>query len=196
MQEKEGAQGKEMKILKCVKCERVYIFDSVSEHCPDCHGTLKKETIATVEHPKEYQVKIRPMEPGDIGVIFEIDRRLTGIERAITHADLITRNLGETLDLSYVAEVGNQVVGFLLAWHAYVGEPVVEAGLIQGLGVDPDYSRHGIATKLVNSLLDRCRSKGPKTVRVILSERDSRMEGFFSYMGFRRAQLIVFDKIL
>jgi predicted N-acetyltransferase YhbS len=196
MEEKEGTQQKETKILKCVKCGKVYIFDSVSEHCPDCHGALRKETIVAVEHPKEYQVKIRPMEAGDIDVVFEIDRRLTGIERAITHAELITGDLGETLDLSFVAEVSNQVVGFILARHAYVGEPVVEAGLIQGLGVHPDYSRHGIATKLVNSLLDRCRSKGPKTVRVILSERDSRMEGLFSYMGFRRAQLIVFDKIL
>ncbi len=196
MERKEGPQRKEIKILKCVRCGKEYVFDSVSQNCPDCHGALKKETLVIIEHAREYKVKIRPMEPGDIGVIFEIDRRLTGIERAITHADLITQDLGGTLDLSFVAEVGNQVVGFLLARHAYVGEPVVEAGLIQGLGIDPDYSRQGIATKLVNSLLDRCRSKGPKTVRVVLSERDSRMEGFFSYMGFRRAQLIVYDKIL
>jgi predicted N-acetyltransferase YhbS len=194
--ESKGLQRREMKILKCVKCGKGYVFDSVSQKCPDCHGALKKETIVTVEHTREYQVKIRSMEPEDIGAIFEIDRRLTGIERAVTHADLITGDLGHALDLSFVAEVANQVVGFLLARHAYIGEPVVEAGLIQGLGVDPDYSRQGIATKLLNSLLERCRSKGPKIVRVILSERDSQMEGFFSYMGFRRAQLIVYDKLL
>lgn len=196
MEEKEGAQSKEMKTLKCIKCGKVYIFDKVSKHCPDCHGALKIETIMTVEHPKDYQVRIRPMEPGDIGAISEIDRKLTGIVRAVTHANLITRELGETLDLSFVAEVSDQVAGFLLARHAYVGEPVIEAGLIQGMGVDPEYSRYGVATKLVNSLLDRCRSNGPRTVRVILSERNSQMEGFFSYMGFRRAQLIVYDKIL
>ncbi len=196
MESAKKPQRKEMEILKCANCGKEYIFDSVSQNCPQCKGTLKKETILTVEQAGQYEAKIRPMEPGDIGAIFEIDRRLTGIERAITHTDLITRDLGGTLDLSFVAEVGDEVVGFLLARHAYVGEPVVEAGLIHGLGVDPDYSRLGIATRLVNSLLERCRSKGPKTVRVILSERDSRMEGFFSYMGFRRAQLIVYDKVL
>jgi predicted N-acetyltransferase YhbS len=194
MAEQEGTQSTQMKALKCLGCGKVYIYDKVSGHCPDCHGTLTIETITTVAHPRDYHVRIRPMEPGDIGAIVEIERKLTGIVRAASHADLIRGELGATSDLSCVAEIGGQVAGFLLARHAYVGEPVIEAGLIQGMGVDPEYARYGVATKLVNSLLDRCRTKGPKTVRVVLSERTSQMEGFFSYMGFRRAQLVVYDK--
>ncbi len=130
------------------------------------------------------------MEPEDITAVLGIDRKISGIRRAITYTDLITGDLGGVLDLSVVAEVGGQVTGFILARHAYVGEPVVEVGLIQILGVGPDYWGQGIGTKLANALLERCRSKGLKTVRIMVNERDSQLQGFFAHMGFRRGHLI------
>ena len=144
----------------------------------------------------EDKLRIRPMEPEDITVVLEIDRKISGVRRAITYTDLITGDLGGVLDLSFVAEVGGQVAGFILARHAYVGEPVVEAGLIQILGVDPDYWRQGIASKLVNALLEQCRSKGLKTVRIMVNERDSQLQAFFAGMGFRRGHLIDYTKTL
>lgn len=45
MERKEGPERKEVKILKCVKCGKEYIFDSVSRNCPGCKGALKKETV-------------------------------------------------------------------------------------------------------------------------------------------------------
>jgi ribosomal protein S18 acetylase RimI-like enzyme len=88
------------------------------------------------------------------------------------------------------------VAGFILARRAYVGEPVTEAGLIQILGVDPDYWRQGIATKLVNALLDTCRSKKLSAVRIIIDERDSQLQGLFEHLGFRRGELIDYTKTL
>ena len=134
------------------------------------------------------------MEPEDIDQVLAIDRKISGVRRAITYTDLITGDLGGVLDLSVVAEVNGQVAGFILARHAYVGEPVVESGLIQILGVDPDYWRQGIATKLVNALLELCQSKGLKTVRIMVNERDSQLQDFFKHMGFRRGQLIDYSK--
>ena len=136
------------------------------------------------------------MEHEDITAVLAIDRRITGVRRAVTYTDLITGDLGKVLDLSVVAEVAGEVVGFILARHAYVGEPVVEVGLIQILGVDPDYWGQGIASKLMNALLERCQSKGLKTVRVMLNEADSQLHGFFSHSGFRRGHLIDFTKTL
>lgn len=144
----------------------------------------------------EGKVTIRPMEPEDIDAILTIDRKITGVRRAITYTDLITGYLGGTLDLSFVAEINGQVAGLIMARLAYVGEPVTEVGLIQILGVDPDYQRRGIATKLVNVMLEHCKSKGVKTVRVTIKERDSQMRGFFERMGFSRGQLIDYSKIL
>ena len=82
-----------------------------------------------------------------------------------------------------------------MARHAYVGA-VGEAGLIHIIGVDPDYWRQGIATKLVNALLERCQSKGLKTARTMINERDNQLQGFFQRIGFRRGQLIDYTKTL
>lgn len=142
------------------------------------------------------RVRIRPMEHEDIDSVLAIDRKITGVRRAVTYTDLITGDLGGVLALSVVAEVNGQVAGFILARRAYVGEPVTEAGLIQILGVDPDYWRQGIATKLVDALLDTCRSKKLSAVRIIINERDSQLQGLFDHLGFRRGELIDYTKTL
>jgi len=142
------------------------------------------------------RVRIRPMEHEDIDSVLAIDRKITGVRRAVTYTDLITGDLGGVLALSVVAEVNGQVAGFILARRAYVGEPVTEAGLIQILGVDPDYWRQGIATKLVDALLDTCRSKKLSAVRIIINERDSQLQGLFEHLGFRRGELIDYTKTL
>jgi len=145
---------------------------------------------------KESKIRIRPMEPEDIESFLAIDRKISGVRRAVTYTDLITGDLGGVLDLSFVAEVDGQVAGFILARRAYVGEPVTEVGLIQILGVDPDYWHQGIASKLVNELLDACQSKKLNAVRIMVNERDSQLQGLFAHMGFRRGQLIDYTKTL
>ena len=150
----------------------------------------------TAVERRESKIRIRPMEPEDIDNVLVIDRKISGVRRAVTYTDLITGDLGGVLDLSFVAEVDGQVAGFILARLAYVGEPVMEVGLIQILGVDPDYWRQGIATKLVNVLLERCQSKGLKTVRIMVNERDSQLQNFFQRLGFRRGQLIDYTRTL
>lgn len=150
----------------------------------------------TAVERRESKIRIRPMEPEDIDNVLVIDRKISGVRRAVTYTDLITGDLGGVLDLSFVAEVDGQVAGFILARLAYVGEPVMEVGLVQILGVDPDYWRQGIATKLVNVLLERCQSKGLKTVRIMVNERDSQLQNFFQRLGFRRGQLIDYTRTL
>ena len=145
---------------------------------------------------RESKIRIRPMEPEDIDSVLAIDRKISGVRRAVTYTDLITGDLGGVLDLSFVAEVDGQVAGFILARRAYVGEPVTEVGLIQILGVDPDYWRQGIASKLVNALLDTCQSKRLNAVRIMVNQRDSQLQRFFAHMGFHRGQLIDYTKTL
>ena len=126
------------------------------------------------------QAVLRPMEPEDISAVLEIDRKISGKKRAVTYMDLITGNLGGELDLSFVADIQGQVCGFILARRAYIGEPVMEVGLIQILGVDPKYQRQGIATKLVNMMLETSKAKGLNYVRTMLNNRDSLLQEFFS----------------
>ena len=150
----------------------------------------------TSQQVDESNIRIRPMEHEDISAVLAIDRSITGVKRAVTYTDLITGDLGKVLDLSVVAEFRGEVVGFILARHAVVGEPVGEAGLIQIFGVDPDHWRLGIGGKMMNFLLERCRGKGLKTVRILVNESDSQLQDFMKHIGFKRSQLIDFAKNL
>ena len=77
-----------------------------------------------------------------------------------------------------------------------MAEKVTEACVIQILGVDPDYGRRGIATKLIQRQLEECRNRGIKQVRVMLEERDSPLQNFFKRMGFDRSRFLVYSKSL
>ncbi len=131
-------------------------------------------------------VKIRPMEPEDISGILEVDQKISGVQRALTYRDLVREALGGQIDMSFVAEVDNQFVEFVMAYLTYVREQVSEACVIQIFGVDPQYQRQGIASKLIQALLDKCRSQKIKLVRVMIDERDSELQGFFKRLGFDR----------
>ena len=142
------------------------------------------------------KVKIRPMESEDITGILEVDRKISGVQRAITYRDLVREALGGQMDVSFVAEVGNQMVGFILAYLTYVREQVTEACVIQIFGVGHQYQGQGIATQLIQKQLDECRSKGIKLIRVMLEERDDELQKFFKRLGFDRGHYIDYSKIL
>ena len=141
-------------------------------------------------------VKIRPMEPEDISGILEVDRKISGVARALTYRDLVREALGGQIDMTFVAEVDNQFVGFVMAYLTYVREQVSEACVIQFFGVDRKYQKQGIATKLIQALLDKCRSKKIKLARVMIDERDGELQGFFKRLGFDRGHYIDYSKNL
>ena len=143
---------------------------------------------------QQVNVEIRPMEPEDISGILVVDRKISGVQRALTYRDLVREALRGQIDMSFVAEVDNHFVGFVMAYLTYVREQVSEACVIQIFGVDPKYQRQGIASKLIQALLDKCRSKKIKLVRVMIDERDSELQGFFKRMGFDRDRYIDFSK--
>jgi ribosomal protein S18 acetylase RimI-like enzyme len=145
---------------------------------------------------KETKIRVRPMEPADIDSVLAIDRKITGVRRAATYTDLLIGDLGKIPDLSFVAEVNGEVQGFLLARRAYFGEPFTEVGLIQILGVDPDYWRQGIASQLINALVETSQAKKLNAVRIMVDESDNQLQALFSHMGFKRGKLIDYTKAL
>ncbi|MBS3920193.1 MAG: GNAT family N-acetyltransferase [Deltaproteobacteria bacterium] len=142
------------------------------------------------------EMKIRPMEPEDINGILEVDRKISGMDRAVTYQDLVRKGLGGEVDVSFVAEVDNQLVGFLLAYLTYVREELSEACVIQIFGVDPAYQKRGTASKLIQALMEKCRAKKIKLIRVMLAERDGDLQGFFKRLGFEHGRYIEYSKSL
>jgi ribosomal protein S18 acetylase RimI-like enzyme len=144
----------------------------------------------------EAKVKIRPMEPEDINGILEVDRKISGVQEALTYRDLVREAFGGEVDMSFVAGVDDQFVGFILAYLTYVREQVSEACVIQIFRVDPKYQRQGIATKLLQALVDKSRSKKMKLLRVMTDERNNELQNFFKRQGFDRGRCIDYSKSL
>jgi len=153
-------------------------------------------------------VNIRRMGRSDIDAVLAIynkvrEEKIPGIKRSrlsyrgiLTYEEVASTDPGGPLDLSFVSEVDGQVVGFIWSRLAYVGIPVDEVGIIQMLVVDPDYQRHGIASRLVNALLDHCHAKGINTVRAVLDERHWELRNYFQSLGFRRSELVIYTRTL
>jgi len=142
------------------------------------------------------EVRIRPMEPEDINGILDVDRKISGAQRAITYRDLVREALGGEVDVSFVAEIDNQFVGFVLAYLTYVREQISEACVIQIFGVDPKYQKQGVASKLIRALIEKCRTKKIKLIRVMLDERDGDLQGFFKRLGFDRGRYVDYSKTI
>jgi ribosomal protein S18 acetylase RimI-like enzyme len=152
------------------------------------------------------ELKIRPMERGDINSITAIynkirEEKIPGVKRsrlsyrkALTYDEVALTNPGGPLDLSLVAEADGKPVGFIWSGLAYVGIPVDEVGLIYMLIVDPDYQKKGIAAKLVNALTKRCRDRRVNTVRAVLDEREWELQNYFQKLGFKRSELAIFTR--
>ena len=142
----------------------------------------------------EGALNLRRMTRSDIDGVLGIDRKIGGGRGLITYRDMVAVDPGGALDLSFVAEVGGKVAGFILARLTYVGVPFVEIAVIQAIVVDPDYQRRGIASRLVNSLLGYCHAEGINTIRAVAEERNADLKRFFQRLGFRRSELINYVK--
>ena len=166
------------------------------------------------------ETKVRPMTLEDLDAIFSIDRRIRGMGKAITYAnlttehiftidkhvgrlakpisyvDLITRDVSGLLELGLVSEVEAHVRGFILGQVTHAGEAATKVGVILILGVHPEHWRKSIATELVNALCEKYRAKGIRTVRIGIDQRDKDLLGFFEHMGFSVGHLIDYSKAL
>src|SRR3990170_4278916 len=143
---------------------------------------------------KRGSITVRPMADEDITAVLEIDRKITGKERAVTYRDLVDSYIGGDLGLSCVAESDGKVVGFVMGRLSYSEFPVVESGRIQIIGVDPDYWRRGIGTLLVQGFVDLCRRKGIGLAHMAVNTRDGDLQAFLQGIGFAKRQLVDFWK--
>ncbi len=143
---------------------------------------------------KEKDINLRRMAQTDIDAVLALDRKVGRGQNHITYRDMIATDPCGPLDLSFVAEIDNKVVGFVLARLAYLYIPFTEVCLIHGIVADPEYRGHHIGSKLVNELISHCELEGINTVRALVAEHDTELRKFVEYLGFRRSNITNYDK--
>jgi N-acetylglutamate synthase-like GNAT family acetyltransferase len=134
------------------------------------------------------------MNENDIDAVLTLDRKISVERSLLTEQDIIAGQLGGSFDLNFVAQIDNNIVGFIMSRLAYLMIPFTEVCLIQGIVTDPAYQGSGIGSKLVSSLLDHCHTEGINTVRALVPERDKQLQHFIEMQGFQRSNIINYDK--
>jgi ribosomal protein S18 acetylase RimI-like enzyme len=117
------------------------------------------------------------------------------IRADITEKDMVAAELQGPLDLSQIAEYEGILVGFLLAKLQYTGHPMTVAAMIYLISVNPDFRKHGIGTLLIEAVARECKAKNIKIIRASIPENNAEITRYFTNAGFRRSNVINFDKI-
>ena len=154
----------------------------------------KKITPMTEEYIKDVLAvynKLKNVRP----VIMKYTRR-TSDEDTLTADQILSTRPGSELDLSFIYEINNTVVGFVWGRLAYVGIPVELVGFIHMIIVDPDLQRKGIARELLDTVASSCREKGVNTIRTVVNERDWDLSNFFHEAGFDNSGLVIYTRTI
>jgi ribosomal protein S18 acetylase RimI-like enzyme len=166
------------------------------------------------------RTEVRPIKLEDIDAILSIDKEIRARGSAHTYRNLtmeyvlfaergipdqrspgsdvrsLTGDVAPLLGFTLVAEVNGHVCGFILGQVARLRESASEMGIIQMIGVHPDYQRRGIASQLLRALADKYKSEGIKVMRVGLDHRDKNLLGLVERFGFSVDRLIVYSMTL
>ena len=129
-------------------------------------------------------IVIRDMTDEDVEVILAIDRSIIGAERVKTYRNPKTAYLGGDTDLSKVAELEGQIVGFAIGRvmaHSYRMEDI---GFLSLIGVIPEYRKKGIGAKLIRAFLRSCKNRDIAHVNTLINLNDVEMCKLFRSVGF------------
>lgn len=133
---------------------------------------------------------IRPISNADKEAILEIDRAVTGKERAsYIEAKFFraTEDQGKLLN-SLVAEYEDRIVGFIMG-EIYLGEFGIpdDTAAIDTIGVHPEFQRKGIAHLLLDEYRSHAKAAGVKRLHTLVEWNDWQLIHFFDSMGFSPA---------
>lgn len=147
-------------------------------------------TSRNTDQYKRTEIDIRQMEIDDVSSVFHLGEELfTSEEFPILYrtwdAYEVTDYFTSDPDYCLVAEVGDRVIGFILAttiekegtaWKKY--------GYLSWIGVTEEFQRAGLALRLYNKLEDKFLKDG---VRMVIADTEADNEeaiAFFKTIGF------------
>jgi predicted N-acetyltransferase YhbS len=136
-------------------------------------------------------VEIRTLKAEDLDAIVKIDEKVLGENRKDYWERKLKSMNDKSSQVSLVAEVEGEVVGFILGdvsgWEFGVPETI---GWMDTIGVEPGYQKKGVATALARELIKNLKAIGVKTIYTLVSWNNWDLLQFFHAMGFTRGDMI------
>ncbi len=156
---------------------------------PDHSGPGSDDFVALAHD----RALVRSMTADDLAAIIAIDGKLTGRARAAYYDVKLKEVMDESgVRVSLVAEADGRRVGYIMARADY-GEfgRAEPAAIIDAIGVDPGWSRSGIAAALLSQLMINLEALHVETARTTVSWDNFPLLGFLRRCGFTPAQQLV-----
>ena len=139
------------------------------------------------------EIKVRRMTDADLRGVKKIDQLIVGEDRAISWPlEAEVQWAVNRPALSFVAEMGAEVVGFLLGDIRISEYGTDLKGWIDMVGISPEHQRQGIGRQLVVAFCEECQRNGVRP-NVIVREDDERLVEFWTSVGFTRGKLVSFE---
>lgn len=138
-------------------------------------------------------INVRRMSDDDLLQVKKIDQQIVGDERAISWPlEAEVQWAVNRPALSFVAEIGDEIVGFLLGDIRITEYGTDLRGWIDMVGISPNHQRRGIGQALVGTFREECQ-RNCVSPNVIVREDDARLVGFWKSVGFKQGKLISFE---
>jgi len=138
-------------------------------------------------------IKIRPMEVDDLAPVFHLGEKLftaataPNLYRTWDKYEVVGLYHSDS-EFCFVAEIGHQLVGFVLGTVITKTKSAWKYGHLIWMGVDPAFTRRGIADRLANHFLEIMLDEGVRMLIVDTEADNLPALKFFRKMGFGNPQ--------
>ncbi|MHA2225021.1 MAG: N-acetyltransferase family protein [Candidatus Hodarchaeales archaeon] len=143
----------------------------------------------------EKKIRIRVMEEADIPSIIILDEKISGFQRPEMWKSELQHYLKNN-SICLVAEIQEQVVGFMIGTvHPWLFG-IENGGWIEVLGVHPAHTAKGVGKKLGNKLLEKFRALNVIDVYTCVEWTSSDLLEFFRALEMTKSNFITLMKKL
>ena len=141
-------------------------------------------------------LQIRKIKAEDASDIGSIQAAITKSPTYIDFRQIIEEQVRKDEDVSFVAEIGGKVVGYMISYIMFGGFGLEKGAWIATLGVDPKFMGRGIGKKLAEEILAVYREKGINDIYTSVRWDSVDLLSFFKTLGFDRSNFINLRKEL
>jgi ribosomal protein S18 acetylase RimI-like enzyme len=141
-------------------------------------------------------VLIRRLEPADADEISRIYAAITQNPAQADFKKLIAQHAQSKEDACFVAELEDQVIGFMISYILTLGFGIEKSAWIATLGVSPKYMGQGIGAGLAKEVFNYYQAEGINTVYTSVRWDSTDLLSFFKSLGFDRSDHVNLRKML
>ena len=141
-------------------------------------------------------IQTRMLNKSDVPAIDRIYAAIINKPDKIDFNRIIAEHSENQVIVSFAAELGHTVVGFMICYTITAGFGIDKSAWISMLGVDPKHMGKGIGKKLAQAMFEFCRKKGIKNIYTSVPWDSTDMLSFFMTLDFDRSNFINLRKTL